>query len=149
MTINPNHGSALVTVDPRPMLWENWMALRNGNLSLVAEIIAPDLTVHLSAVGDPGGRLRGRAALVAWVSALHAAHPAARLTVEVGPVIGPDLIAGRWHLTGIRRGVDWGRPLQKMATGVDIIRIAGDRIVEYWGHDDDLRRERPLRRVAA
>ncbi|MEE6263887.1 ester cyclase [Plantactinospora sonchi] len=138
MTINTNHSSALVAVDPRPRLWENWVALRNGDLSLVDEIVAPTLAVHLATGGDGPARLRGRAELVSWVSMSHTAHPGLRLTVEVGPIIGPDLVAGRWTCTGFRAGRQPLRPLRSVETvsGVDIIRIEGERIVECWSQDD-------------
>ncbi|MEO3743526.1 nuclear transport factor 2 family protein [Plantactinospora sp. B5E13] len=138
MTINTNHSSALLPVDPRPRLWDNWVALRNGDLTLVDEIVAPVLTVHLPSVGDGPARLRGRGELLSWLSAAHTAHPGLRLTVQVGPIIGPDLVAGRWTCTGLRPGRQPTRRLRSVGTvsGVDIIRIEGDRIVECWSHDD-------------
>jgi hypothetical protein len=151
MTINTNHSSALAPVDFRPMLWANWMALRNGDLSLVEEILAPTVAAHLPATADGPEHLDGRQALVTWLSARHDRHPEARLVVEVGPIIGPDLIAGRWTRTRIS-GVDQARPDRRAAApvaGVDIIRIAGDRIAEYWGHDDSYQLERCLAYSAA
>jgi|GEM_PF-4797724 hypothetical protein len=150
MTINTNHSPALVAVDPRPRLWANWMALRNGDLSLVEEVVAPNLVVHLSPAGEEPVRLHGRARFVSWVSALHTAHPRLRLTVAVGPIIGPDLVAGRWTCSGILRPDRYPtRPAGEVA-GVDIIRIDGERIVECWSHDDvHAAVERPVACAAA
>ncbi|WP_158624108.1 ester cyclase [Micromonospora sp. HM5-17] len=136
MTINTNHSPVLVAVDPRPRLWANWMALRNGDLSLVEEVVAPDLAVHLPLADGNPVRLRGRAEFASWVSALHAAHPGLRFTVEVGPIIGPDLIAGRWTCVGFLRPGGYGPGPVDAVAGVDIIRIDGERIVECWSHDD-------------
>ncbi|MBE1485416.1 nuclear transport factor 2 family protein [Plantactinospora soyae] len=151
MTINTNHSSALAPVDFRPMLWANWMALRNGDLSLVEEILAPTVAAHLPATADGPEHLDGRQALVGWLSARHDRHPDARLTVGVGPIIGPDLIAGRWTRTddGGDGPIGAHRRVDGTACGVDIIRIDGDRIAEYWGHDDSYQLERCLAYSAA
>lgn len=137
MTINPNHVSALVTVDPRPMLWRNWVALRNGDLSLIEEITALTLALHLPTADGTADR-QGRPALVSWLSEQHRDHPDARLTVEVGPIIGADLIVGRWTRSGVRAaGTDQShRGRSGAISGVDVIRIDGERIVEFWGLDD-------------
>ncbi|MBF9132772.1 hypothetical protein I0C86_28015 [Plantactinospora sp. S1510] len=151
MTINTNHSSALAPVDFRPMLWMNWMALRNGDPSLVGEILAPTVAAHLPPTVDGPEDLDGRPALVSWVLARHADRPAARLTVEVGPIIGPDLIAGRWTRADADGRGAVGGPHRTCGStaGVDIIRIDGDRIVEYWGHDDSVQLERCLAYSAA
>ncbi|MFC6018483.1 nuclear transport factor 2 family protein [Plantactinospora solaniradicis] len=149
MTINTNHSSALAPVDFRPMLWANWMALRNGDLSLVEEVLAPTVAAHLPATVDGPEHLDGRQALVTWLSARHDRHPEARLTVEVGPIIGPELIAGRWTRTGGGDGLRPDRKTDASVAGVDIIRIDGDRIAEYWGHDDSYQLERCLAYNAA
>jgi len=153
MTINTNHSSALAPVDFRPMLWVNWMALRNGDLSLVEEILAPTVAAHLPAGTGGPDQLQGRSALVNWAVARRGDRPDAPLTVEVGPIIGPDLIAGRWTRPGATDGPASARPHRSDASpvvaGVDIIRIEEDRIVEYWGHDDSVQLERCLAYSAA
>lgn len=138
MTINTNHSSVLVPVDFRPMLWTNWMALRNGDRSLVEEILAPTIVAHLPAHGDTPEHPRGRQALVSWMSTRNAGCPDVRLTVEVGPVIGADLIAGRWTLTraGDCPASVYPHRISAGCSGVDIIRIEHERIAEYWSHDD-------------
>ena len=154
MTINTNHSPALVAVDPRPRLWANWMALRNGDLSLVEEVVAPNLLVHLSPgrVRSRSGCTGGRGSSVG-LRAATPLIPGARLTVAVGPIIGPDLVAGRWTCPGIRRPdqvPDDGPAGPEARSGVDIIRIDGDRIVECWSHDDvHAAVERPVACAAA
>ncbi|GAB3964434.1 nuclear transport factor 2 family protein [Plantactinospora veratri] len=151
MTINTNHSSVVTPVDSRPMLWQNWMALRNGDRSLVEEILAPSVVAHLPVPGGSPEQVRGRQALVAWVSGRHAGCPDAQLAVEVGPIIGPDLIAGRWKLTRAGDDPDSVCPhrIVVACSGVDILRVDGDRIVEYWSHDDSVRLDRCLTYSAA
>ncbi|GAA4707322.1 nuclear transport factor 2 family protein [Phytohabitans rumicis] len=147
MTINPNGNSTYAPADFRRALWKRWVALRNADLAQAEEIVVPALVLHVPAIGQGLDRAGGRRALLSWISALHAAFPAGRLAVEVGPIISKDLIAGRWVFT--RHG-DEGRAAADDVsfTGTDIIRVEGGRVVEFWVNHDVLGQAVPLGPVA-
>ena len=80
----------------------------------------------------------GRSELLAWAAAVRSAFADFELSVQVGPILGVYLIAGRWELTGIvRSGGHWG-PSGTVITssGIDIVRIEGGRIAEFWVNHD-------------
>ena len=47
-------------------------------------------------------------------------------TIELGPLIDGDMVAGRW----VGEGRSDDGPMS--FTGNDILRIEGDRFAEYW-----------------
>jgi hypothetical protein len=60
------------------------------------------------------------------------------MSVQVGPILGVHLIVGRWSLTGITRVAGaWGPPGTVVhSSGVDIVRVEGGQIVEFWVNHD-------------
>jgi hypothetical protein len=136
LTVNTNHVTA-PSVDHRLSLWTQWIALRQGHLDNVDGILSPRFTAHLPGTGvraaaQPGGPADGCTQLLAWMASVQSAYSAFELSVEVGPILGVGLIAGRWVLSGIARST--GAVVN--SPGVDIIRIDGSRIVELWvSHD--------------
>jgi hypothetical protein len=155
MTVNTNHVAAQ-PADPR-RLWERWVALWNGDLSVAEEAVAAGVLVHVPGAGSAAGRVHGRQALVELVATVRAGRPEARLTVEVGPIVGPALVAGRWVLSAGRPGRSTG-PVDLAGidlanidiASTDIVRIEAGRIAECWiGHDGRLLREQPRHLAAA
>jgi len=118
-------------------IWEAWIALWNGDLSIAEQIIAPDYTLHMTPIG--GGDLSayaGPAGMAAWVGQLHACFKPFTFTVQVGPLIQEDLIAGRWLAQGTYVGGFPGAQAQPGApirfAGADFLRIVDRKIAEYW-----------------
>jgi hypothetical protein len=137
LTVNTNHVTAL-SVDRRLSLWTQWIALRNGAPEIVDDVLAPVLTAHLPRSGGRPARTAGRADLLAWTAATRAAFLNFVLSVEVGPILGVHLIAGRWGMRGISRSSGhWGPPGTVVtASGVDIVRLEAGRVAEVWVNAD-------------
>jgi len=120
-------------------LWDRWIDLWNGNLDLAEQIIHPDFEVHR--VPMPHGEgLGGQDALVEWVKQTHSILGGLRFTVEVGPVVDGEMVAGRWLAEGEYRG---GIPGATVPAGTrvgfhgnDIWRAEEGLIREYWLSDD-------------
>jgi predicted ester cyclase len=85
-------------------------------------------------------QLRGREALLGWVIQTRSFFDDLRLTVEVGPIVDGDTVAGRWIAEGTYQG---GIPGSTAPAGTrvrfhgnDIWRAEGGLIREYWLSDD-------------
>ncbi|TCP74207.1 SnoaL-like polyketide cyclase [Rhizobium sp. PP-CC-2G-626] len=124
-------------------IWDKWIAMWNGNLAMANEIIAPDYKLHMSPVGgedlsiyaDPKG-------MAGWIGQLHAVIDPFVFQVQVQPLFGDGMIAGRWLASGTYKG---GFPGAKAApgtkvkfAGADFLRIENDKVVEYWLSSDQL-----------
>ncbi len=122
------------------MLWDRWIELWNGNLELAEQIIHPDFEVHRIPMPHVPAGLGGREALLEWVKATRSFFSDLRFTVEVGPVVDDETVAGRWLAEGAYQG---GIPGSTAPTGThvafhgnDIWRAEGGLIREYWLSDD-------------
>jgi steroid delta-isomerase-like uncharacterized protein len=114
-----------------------------GNLDVADEILAPDFVLH--APFDPG-ELRGREAVKQFVSAYHNAFPDGHTTIEEQLAEGDEAV-NRWTATGPHQGEFKGIAAsgnQLTVTGIDIIRISGDKLAEGWVELDGLGRMRQL-----
>jgi hypothetical protein len=137
LTVNTNHVTA-PSVDHRLSLWTRWIALRNGSLSDVDGVLSPAVVAHFPHTVTRAETTGGRSELLAWAAAVRSAFADFELSVQVGPILGVYLIAGRWELTGIvRSGGHWG-PSGTVITssGIDIVRVEGGRIAEFWVNHD-------------
>jgi hypothetical protein len=119
-------------------LWTQWIALRNGGPEIVDDVLAPALIAHLPRSGGRPARTAGRADLLAWAASVRSAYLNFELSVQVGPILGVHLIAGRWGMRGIARFSGyWGPPgTVVMSSGVDTVRLEAGRIVEVWINAD-------------
>jgi predicted ester cyclase len=121
-------------------LWDRWIELWNGDLSLAERIIHPDFVVHrVPAPHVPEG-LGGREALLEWVKATRSIIDDLRFTVEVGPIVDGEMVAGRWIAEGAYQS---GIPGSTVPAGTkvafhgnDIWRAEAGLIREYWLSDD-------------
>ena len=117
-----------------------WQAAPAELERLAAEVVGPDFVVHQARPGSTSEDLRGPAAAVRLVRQGTEPFDDVKVTVEVGPVAEGDLVAARWRFDGVYRGglpgvpADAGTPVS--FGGNDIVRIAGDRVVEYWVSSD-------------
>ena len=119
-------------------LWARWIELWNGDLAQAEQIIHPDFALHR--IPPPPIPVEGREGLVGWVEQTRSLFDDLRFTVEVGPVVDGELVAGRWLAEGAYQG---GIPGSKSPPGTrvrfhgnDIWRAGDGQIREYWLSDD-------------
>jgi hypothetical protein len=132
-----------VTVpDTYAQLWDRWLEMWNGDYTIADDIISPGVRCHLAAYGMPdSAAINSPRAMVALVDGFRSSFEHARLVTEVGPFAGGGFLMGRWNFTGVWQS---GRPPGATAAagthvrfaGVDILRLDGGRIVEYWLSDN-------------
>lgn len=137
MTVNTNHVTA-PSVDHRLSLWTRWLDLRRGGHRVGEDLLAPTLVAHFPHTTSRPGHTGDRSDLLAWAEAVRSAFVDFELSVQVGPVLGAHLIVGRWTLSGITRlAGPWGPAGTVVcSTGVDIVRVEGGQIVEFWVNHD-------------
>jgi steroid delta-isomerase-like uncharacterized protein len=104
-----------------------------GRFAAADELLAPAHVHHLS-----GDDLGGPVEVKALVEFLRHAFPDLRFVIEDELVAG-DKVVVRWIATGTHLG-DFGglAPTGRFVswTGIDIVRLKDDRIVELWGNYD-------------
>lgn len=131
------------TEDDMMAIWTKWVAFWNGDLALAEEIIAPDYTLHMSPMG--GGDTSAYASpagLAAFIGGFHAAIENLTFEVQVEPLFGEGMIAGRWIARGSYKGgfpgaqAEVGTPVK--FAGADFLRIENGKIAEYWLSADQL-----------
>jgi predicted ester cyclase len=122
------------------MLWSRWIDLWNGDLAQAEQIIHPEFAVHRMPPPPIPDDVGGREALLAWTSQTRSLFNDLRFTVEVGPIVDGELVAGRWVAEGTYQG---GIPGSTAPTGTrvrfhgnDIWRAEDGLIREYWLSDD-------------
>ncbi len=118
-------------------IWADWIALWNGDLGRADDIIAPDITLHMTPIdGGDVASLESPAGMARWIGGLHAAFAPLTFAVQVAPLFQGDMIAGRWLATGRYAGGFPGAKAQPgTATsfaGADFLRIEDGKIAEYW-----------------
>ena len=108
-----------------------------GNLGLVDNLAAPDITVTFPVLSEP---LRGAEAFKQLLAQFHAAFPDAEMSVEQQIAEG-DKVATRWRFSGTHRGEVLGIPptgKPVAVTGISIHRFSGGRVTDDRGEDDAL-----------
>lgn len=121
-------------------LWDRWIELWNGDLGVAEHIIHPDFEIHRVPMPHVPEGLGGRDTLVEWVKQTRSILGSLRFTVEVGPIVDGEIVAGRWLAEGSYQG---GIPGATAPTGTrvgfhgnDIWRADDGLIREYWLSDD-------------
>lgn len=117
------------------------------DLAAVDAFFAPDFVDHAAIAGFAPGRegVKQRHA------ALFAAFPDCRLTIE-DMVAEGDRVATRFAIRGTHRGEFFGIPPTDRpvtVTGIDVVRMAGGKIVEHWINFDHLGLLRQLGAIPA
>jgi len=105
-----------------------------GDLKAADEVLAVDLVEHNPLPGQGAGREGHKQVVTLYRSAF----PDLRVTTE-DLVADGDRVALRWKADGTHLGELMGMaPTGKRVTltGIDIVRIAGGRIVERWAEDN-------------
>jgi predicted ester cyclase len=105
----------------------------SGDLTIATEILAPDCLIHarIPLVTDFS---RGPESLRQLVQFYHLAFSEIRVVAEQMVVEG-DTVVVRWTARGRHTGDLLGLPptyRETVTSGIDILRVAGGRIVEGW-----------------
>ena len=101
-----------------------------GAVGLIDMLYAPAVVDHMPVAGQPAGR----AAMADVIRAFRAAIPDLRMALHTVLVAG-DLGVDWWTLTGTHTGSLFGVPAtgrRVRFSGIDMVRVAADRIVELW-----------------
>ncbi len=110
-------------------------AFNEGNLDAVDAGFAPDAVIH-----DPGTEFRGPSQLRAGLGTLLAAFPDFHFT-PLDEVAEGDRVVLRYRGQGTHRGEFLGIPASGRRidyTGLILVRVADDRIAEFWAQPDQL-----------
>jgi steroid delta-isomerase-like uncharacterized protein len=125
MSVDANKAVVMRVVD------EMW---NRGDLGVVDDLIAPDMVEHGAFGAGTGGRDDARNT----VARFRSAFPDLVLDVEHLIAEGDDVVL-HWTGRGTHEGEFMGVPpsgATVTASGLDIYRIAGGRVVEHWGYPD-------------
>ncbi len=110
--------------------------ISTGNLAVADEIISPAFIDHT----NPPGMQEGIAGHKAIVTLFRGAFPDLNWGIDEMIAEG-DRVVARTTMTGTHLGELFGIPptgKQVSMYGVHILRIAGGKIAEHWGSNDDL-----------
>ncbi len=113
-------------------------AWNKGNLSIIDEVIVPDIVIH--DLGNPAGEIRGREAVKAQRVMFCTAFPDLHLTIEDTITEGDEVMV-RFTARGTHLGELLGiapTGKQVVVTGIAIDRYADGKVVEGWGYFDRL-----------
>ncbi len=123
-------------------LLSQWLELWSGNLALADEIIGPNFVGHFPPTTSRSNEVHGSPALKEWIQMTLALFTNVQLTLDGDSVADEDKIVGRWLFRGTYHG---GLPgattpvgAQIAFHGIDILRIADAKIVEYWVSSDGM-----------
>ena len=110
--------------------------ISRGDRSVAERVIHPDFFDHT----NPPGMQHGLAGHNAIVDLFRAAFPDQWWQIE-DLIAEGDRVVARTTMRGTHRGDFFGIPATGRSvtlTGVHIMRIADDRVIEHWGNNDDL-----------
>ncbi|WP_127753225.1 ester cyclase [Devosia sp. 1566] len=124
-------------------IWDKWIAMWNGDLAMAEQIMAEDYKLNMYPIG--GGDLSvyaGAAGMAGWIGQLHAAIKPLVFDVQVPPLFGDGMIAGRWLASGVYQGGFPGAQAEPGTAvrfaGADFLRIENGKVAEYWLSSDQL-----------
>lgn len=131
------------TVEQLREMWGRWSDLWNGDLAVADEIIAPGFVAHFAPASNSPSEVRGPDGLAAWIDQIMSVYTGYSVATTVGPVTEADMLAGRWVIRGTYQGgIPGSRPeavgKDIAFEGMDLLRVDGDQIAEYWVSSDTL-----------
>lgn len=131
------------TIDDLKDLWGRWGDLWNGDLAVASEIIAPEFVTHFAPAANSPSEVRGPDGLAAWIDQIMSVYTGYSVETTVGPIAEGTMLAGRWVIRGTYQGGIPGSAPEAVGRdvafeGMDLLRVEGDRIVEYWVSSDTL-----------
>lgn len=102
-------------------LYRRWIDEVWAGRTPAREIVSDDFVGHW-----PDREVRGPDELQSVIDGTHGTFRDLGFTIELGPIVGGDLVAGRW--------VGHGRTDDGPSTfvGHDLLRVSGTKFVEYW-----------------
>lgn len=106
-----------------------------GKLDLVDELAADDFVIHL-----PSRDIHGSSGAKQYIATLRESFPDIHFTID-DQVCEGDTVVTRWTASGTHTGEFQGIPptgRQGVISGVDIDRIADEKVVECWVSLDEL-----------
>jgi predicted ester cyclase len=106
-----------------------------GNLDVLDEIMAPEHIHHL-----PDEDIHGSEKIKRLINNLRTAFPDMNIKIE-DEIVEKDKVVFRWTARLTHRGDFFGIPPTGnhiMYSGIDIIRITNNRIVELWSQMDQV-----------
>ena len=137
------HGTQGPEAAYRRFLLDAFVAGPERARAVLAEIVAEDFVMHQARPGaEPSEAVRGPEALERLIRDGQAPFSDVSVSLDVGPVVDGDLVAGRWTFRGRYRGGVPGAtaaPGTNVAfSGSDIVRVRDGRLAEYWVSSDGL-----------
>lgn len=121
---------------------ELWHAPDDRLEPIAAQLASPGLTVHQDRTDGRESDLTGPGALVEIVRSGRGPFDNVRVRLDVPPVVGAGMVAGRWTFSGVYQGgipgagAPPGSPFS--FGGLDLFRVEDGRLAEYWvGSDTD------------
>jgi len=125
------------TEENKALMRRFYEEISKGNLAVVDELVAADLIEHSPFVP---GQAPGRQGTLDLFTMIRAAFPDLRVTVE-DMVAEGDKVVARGTFSGTHKGEFMGiAPTGKQMTVglIEILRIAGGKMVEHWNVVDSL-----------
>lgn len=124
-------------------LYGRWAELWRGDFSHAVEVLDPDFVVHQARPdGSDSEATTGPARLLPEIEQTRAAFGDVTITVDVGPIVDGDLVSARWTMRATYAGglAEATAPVgtEIAFSGHDILRVSGDKFVEYWTCTDVL-----------
>ncbi|MFQ5901607.1 MAG: ester cyclase [Thermodesulfobacteriota bacterium] len=128
-----------MSVEENKAIMRRWYeeVLNKGNLAVVDELIATDCVDHNPLAPELPAGLEG---VKQGFTMFRTAFPDVRVTVE-DMIAEGDKVVSRLTLRGTHKGEFMGiAPAGKQVTvaSIDIVRIAGGKMVEHWDVIDEL-----------
>jgi predicted ester cyclase len=121
-------------------------AINTDNEAAFLDVLDPAVVDHYSLPGLPPGREGWNMNRKIFRTAFPDGHWHEEAIVAEG-----DLVMGRYTLRGTHQGEFLGIPATGNAitvSNIHIVRIVGGKIVEHWGHGDDIGMMRQLGAMA-
>jgi hypothetical protein len=103
------------------MLYQRWIDELWAGKPVAAEVVSDDFVGHW-----PDRDVHGPAELQAIIDETQKMFSDLTFSIEIGPLVDGDLMAGRW----VSSGTTQDGPMR--FTGNDILGFADGRFVEYW-----------------
>lgn len=121
----------------------DWVDLWNGNYSLAAAIVSPEVRVRAALMdGGDGSAVKGSSGMVKFITQIRSAFPDLHFDIEVGPIIDGEHIVLRWVATGTYAGGFPGATApvgtKVTFTGADMLKTEKGLITHYWLNADTL-----------
>jgi predicted ester cyclase len=127
------------TKDLKALERRTYEEANKGKAAFIAradEVYATNIVFHTGIGTD----IRGRKDVKQYFSAVYDALPDGYIVID-DMIVEGDKLTVRWTLTGTHKGELMGiPPTNKKVTlwGIDILRFAGSKLVEFWSTSDHL-----------